>query len=267
MFNGIFRNLTEPEKNDAIESIIQHATPRQDFFLMLILAVSMAAFGILLNSTVILVGSMLIAPLLYPLLSLALGVVVADEKLIGRSIYTIAKSVGFGVAAGFAIGFLFSGQDTSAVLPFVDAIGVPSSLMYTLVAAIAGFAAAFAMTKPHLNETLPGVAISVALVPPLATAGGGPVALQLGSLQRSAPALPGECRRHHLLRHDSLLAPALHRQEDGSRKGGEGRGEGHREGDGQAGRGIAVWKIKENLSHLWYYGNGRPYYQNNYAII
>jgi len=43
--------------------------------------------------------------------------------------------------------------------------------MYAIVAAIAGFAAAFAMTKPHLNETLPGVAISVALVPPLASAG------------------------------------------------------------------------------------------------
>ena len=41
----------------------------------------------------------------------------------------------------------------------------------SVVAAIAGFAAAFAMTKSTLNEMLPGVAIAVALVPPLAVAG------------------------------------------------------------------------------------------------
>jgi len=170
MFEGLFHNLAESEKNDAVENIIQHATPRQDFFLMLTLSVSMATFGILLNSTVILVGSMLIAPLLYPLLSLSLGIIVADQKLVGRSIYTLLKSIGYSLAAGFTIGFLFSTHSTPVVLPFGVA-GEPSALMYAVVAAIAGFAAAFAMTKPHLNETLPGVAISVALVPPLAAAG------------------------------------------------------------------------------------------------
>jgi uncharacterized hydrophobic protein (TIGR00271 family) len=170
MLNVLFQNVTEAEKNTAIEGIIQHATPRHDFFLMLTLSVSMASFGILLNSTVILVGSMLIAPLLFPLLSLALGIIVADEKLIGRSVYTILKSIGFALAAGFVIGFLFSDHSSTDALAFTVA-GASSSLMYAVVAAIAGFAAAFAVTKPLLNETLPGVAISVALVPPLALAG------------------------------------------------------------------------------------------------
>jgi len=169
MFQGLFHNITEVEKNSAIEGIIQHATPRKDFFLMLILSVSMATFGILLNSTVILIGSMLIAPLLYPILSLALGIIVADNKLIGRSVYTIIKSVFFSLIAGLVIGFLFSAHDGSVVALAVA--GMPFSPMYVVVAAISGFAAAFAVTKPHLNETLPGVAISVALVPPLAAAG------------------------------------------------------------------------------------------------
>ena len=169
MNSALFQNITEAEKNEAVEGIIEHATPRHDFFLMLTLSVSMAAFGILLGSTVILIGSMLIAPLLYPLLSLALGIIVADEKLIGRSFYTLGKSILFGLAAGFIIGFLFSAQD--ATIPFGVVVDESASLIYALVAAIAGFAAAFAMTKPHLNESLPGVAISVALVPPLAAAG------------------------------------------------------------------------------------------------
>lgn len=170
MFQGLFHNITEAEKNAAVEAIIQHATPRQDFFLMLTLAVSMASFGVVLGNTVILVGSMLIAPLLYPLLSLALGIIVADEKLIGRSFATLLKSVGFALAAGAVIGFLFSSHQGPFVLP-LGGEGAASPLIYALVAAVAGFAAAFAMTKPHLNETLPGVAISVALVPPLAGAG------------------------------------------------------------------------------------------------
>lgn len=171
MFEALFHNVSEKQKDEAIEAIIQHASPRQDFFLMLVLSIAMAAFGILLESTVILIGSMLIAPLLYPLLSLAVGVIASDHVLIGRSAYTLLKSVGLALLAGCAIGFFFAGNVVSTLSPLGVEVGGPSALMYAVVAVIAGFAAAFAMTKPHLNETLPGVAISVALVPPLAVAG------------------------------------------------------------------------------------------------
>jgi uncharacterized hydrophobic protein (TIGR00271 family) len=170
MLEALFNNVSEPDKNTAIADIIEHAAPRKDFFLMLVLAVSMAAFGILLDSTVILVGSMLVAPLLYPVLSLALGVITADTKIVATSFVTILKSTGFAVAAGFVIGFLFSTHGTTP-LSILGAAGTTSPLSYTLVAVIAGLAAAFATTKPYLNETLPGVAIAVALVPPLADAG------------------------------------------------------------------------------------------------
>jgi len=170
MLKGLFKNVTEEEKNDAIESIVQHATPRQDFFVMMTLSISMAVFAILLNSIVILIGSMLIAPLLYPILSLGLGIITSDTQLIGRSVYTITKSVSIALFAGFLIGFLFSSREL-IIFPADIIAGAPSSLMYAVVAAIAGFAAALAVTKPHLNETLPGVAISVALVPPLAVMG------------------------------------------------------------------------------------------------
>lgn len=173
MFEVLFHNLTEAEKNAAIENIVQHASPRQDFFLMLVLAISMAVFGVLLGSTVILIGSMLIAPLLYPLLSLSLGIIVSDDKLIGRSTYTLAKSIGLALLSGFCIGLVFNGAGVPDASPLGITVGGASALMYAVVAVIAGFAAAFAMTKPHLNEMLPGVAISVALVPPLAVAGVG----------------------------------------------------------------------------------------------
>lgn len=171
MFDKIFTNVSENDKNTAIEGIIQHATPRHDFFVMLILSVSMASFAILLDNITILVGSMLIAPLLYPLLSLSLGIIIADHKLIRRSLVTLGKSMLFAIASGFVIGLLFSSQNIIFSTPFINSVNMPSPLMYSVVAAIAGFAAAFAIIKPWLSDTLPGVAISVALVPPLAVAG------------------------------------------------------------------------------------------------
>lgn len=169
MLSALFSNISEADKGAAIETIIQHATPRQDFFFMLTLSIAMATFGILLGSTVILVGSMLIAPLLFPLISLALGLTTGDSALIYRSVYTIGKSIVIALATAVILGYLFLNYPDTAY-PF-GISNVTSSLMYTFVAIIAGFAAAFAMTKPHLNDSLPGVAISVALVPPLAAAG------------------------------------------------------------------------------------------------
>jgi len=173
MFQGLFNNLTEKDKNDAIENIIQHASPRKDFFLMMVLSVAMATFGIILNSVVILIGSMLIAPLLYPILSLALGIITSDRKLMGRSILTLAQSVVFSLITAFIIGFLFAPRETILSFSLDATVGGSPSLIYAIIAAIAGFAATFAATKSYLNNALPGVAISVALVPPLATTGVG----------------------------------------------------------------------------------------------
>ena len=169
MLEALFRNVTEAEKDAAVANVIERAAPHQDFFLMLVLSVAMAALGFLLGSTVIVVAGMLIAPLLYPILALALGLVVADQRLVVRSFYALGTSAAFALAAGFTIGFLFSAHAAAPLLPFGSSS--PSPLLYALVAAAAGFALALAVAKPRLNETLPGVAVSVSLVPPLAAAG------------------------------------------------------------------------------------------------
>ncbi|MCD6150000.1 TIGR00341 family protein [bacterium] len=159
----LFNNLSEKDKSNAIENLITESTPRQDFFLMVILSVLMATFGILINNTAVIIGSMLIAPILYPILSLSLGIVMADFKLISRSFYTLLKSMVFGIAAAALIALFFAqGYETSLVEP---------SLIYVMIAIIAGLAASFALIKPQLSETLPGIAISVTLIPPLAATG------------------------------------------------------------------------------------------------
>ena len=165
----LFNTLTGKDKSVAVERLIRGSTPSQDFFFMIILSILTATFGLFLANTAIIIGSMLIAPMLYPLLSLSLGIIMSDFKLISRSFYTIVKSVIIAALAGAVATWLFSSQ-LPELPPLIDTMTQPT-LPYVVIAIIAGLAGSFALVKPQLNETLPGIAISVALIPPLATIG------------------------------------------------------------------------------------------------
>jgi len=165
----LFSSLTKKDKITAIDRLITGSTPSQDFFLMNILSILTATFGLLLNNAAVIIGSMLIAPILYPLLSLSLGIIMSDFKVISRSFWTITKSIFLGITSAFFATLLFSTQFYE-VTPEIASRAYPS-LTYVIIAILAGFAASFALVKPQLNETLPGVAISVALIPPLAVTG------------------------------------------------------------------------------------------------
>jgi len=165
----LFNNLSETDKTEAIEKLVSQSTPSTDFFFMVVLSILMATFGVLIDSMAVVIGSMLIAPLLSPILSLSLGITMSDSKLIYRSFFTISKSILWGVLAAVIATFLFSG----GVLPGGVIESLSPSFLYMGVAIVAGFAASFAIAKPKLNETLPGAAIAVALIPPVALIGVG----------------------------------------------------------------------------------------------
>lgn len=165
----VFTNFTERDKTNAIERLISGGTPSQDFFLMVSLSILTATFGLLLNSGAIIIGSMLIAPILYPVLSLSLGIIMADFHLISRSFWTLSKSVMIGAFFAAAATLLFSSQ-FSLLTEEITSRAEPS-LVSVMIAIVAGFAASFALVKPQLNETLPGIAISVAMIPPIAVIG------------------------------------------------------------------------------------------------
>ncbi len=164
---SLFNTLSSKDKSRAIERLIRGSTPRQEFFLMIILSVLMATFGLLLNNSSVIIGSMLIAPMLYSIMSLSLGIIMSDAGLVTRSLKTVLKSTFFGIVASATVALFFSSGELT---PEIMARAQPS-LPYIVIAIIAGFAASFALVKPHLSETLPGIAISVALIPPLAVVG------------------------------------------------------------------------------------------------
>lgn len=166
-----FRALPDKDKAALIRTLVANGTPDFDYFYLVGMSTLMATLGLLLNSSSIVIGSMLIAPLMYPILGVSLGLVMMNENtsLLQRALSTLVKSLGVGLLLSVIAAFFF-GDEAGYQTAEVMARTVPSHL-HILVAIVAGAAVAYVLAKPEWGDALPGVAISVALIPPLATIG------------------------------------------------------------------------------------------------
>jgi len=168
------RSVSEADKSKAVKQLIEASTPKFDFFFLIILSVLMATFGLLENSAAVVIGSMLIAPILFPILSLSLSIVMSDYTLIGRAAGTLMRASILGLGASF-LAALFFGTGDALTVEILQR--TTPTLISVAIAIVAGFAVAYTLAKPELSETLPGIAVAVALIPPLATIGIGLAAL------------------------------------------------------------------------------------------
>lgn len=167
--NNTLFTLGADERKKSIEKIIESSCPNRDFFLMIAASSIITALGILIDSIVVVIGGMLVAPMLSPLLALALGVEIADFKLIRRTSWAIVKAVTVVVFVALIISlFMPLDIENNKVLD-----GLSPSLAFGGIALVSGVAAAFALAKPDMSESLPGVAVSVTLIPPLSAIGVG----------------------------------------------------------------------------------------------
>lgn len=134
MKNLLFENIHEENKVEAIKDLIEDSTPRPSFFFLVIMSVSMATCGLLINNTAVLIASMLIAPLLSPVLSLALGIIMNDGKLISRSFYVILKSIIFSIGISFSLTWFLwtSGRKEYFIDSQIDFL-TKSSIVYLLI--------------------------------------------------------------------------------------------------------------------------------------
>jgi uncharacterized hydrophobic protein (TIGR00271 family) len=171
-------NLAVPQlnRNERValyENLYMNSTWNFDFVALMCLSTAIASLGLISNSAAVVIGAMLVAPLMVPILGAGLALVQGNIPLILNS----AKSISFGFLAalgiGFACGILTPMDDaTSEVL----SRGSPR-LADMFIAFLSGVAAAHCMSRPKLSAALPGVAIAAALVPPIASTG---IALSLG---------------------------------------------------------------------------------------
>lgn len=139
-----------------------------DFIALMVLSTTIAAIGLVQDSAAVVIGAMLVAPLMTPLLGLGLSLVQGNVMLARISVH----SVFFGICVAMFVAFLVGLAVPGFHQPTAEMLGRGGPSMLDLFVAFAsGLAAAYASSRPGLLAALPGVAIAAALVPPIATSG------------------------------------------------------------------------------------------------
>jgi len=152
---------------DLFTTLREGARLSVSYLLLLIVSVLMATTGLFQNSAPTIIGAMILAPLMAPIISFAMGVMRFDGGLVRSSARTLLISVllALGTAALLAL-----------LLPFTHiteqmSMRTHPTLLDLAVAILSGIAAAYGYTDSKVGQSLAGVAIAVALVPPLSVAG------------------------------------------------------------------------------------------------
>lgn len=140
------------------------------FSILLVLAASIATFGLLGDSLAVVIGAMIVAPLMLPIMGLAFSISLGDRSRMANALLVSLAGMGMAVLVGFLL--------TLPMAPLLNPEAIQQVMVRTsphlldLMAALAtGVAGAFALSRQDVSDTLPGVAIAVSLVPPLANVG------------------------------------------------------------------------------------------------
>lgn len=143
------------------------ALPSKTFFIMNALAAIIAAYGLLSDSTAVVIGAMLVAMMLGPISGISLALIDSRWILFRTALQTLVLGILMIYGIGFLLGIL---HPNIAISNEILARTHPNSL--DLMIALAGGAAgAFASVSPRLSVAVVGVAVATALVPPLVASG------------------------------------------------------------------------------------------------
>ncbi|MFN3193229.1 MAG: DUF389 domain-containing protein [Aureliella sp.] len=171
--------MEREQRRSLSQQLEKYASLDFEFIALISASSFLASFGLLQNSAAVIIGAMLVAPLMTPILGAGLALAHGNRPLFRSSLRTI--SLGFLAALltsccfGCIVRFLFP-----VILDERNGLIYLTSEMWSrthptgidfLVGLVGGAAAAFARTRSHLADALAGAAIAAALVPPISTAG------------------------------------------------------------------------------------------------
>lgn len=159
---------SKEERDTLCSSIINSSSPRAGFYLLLILSTFIVAAGLIKNNLVLIIGGMMVAPLLSPILSISLGITIFNYKVFIRSVLVFIISFLVALLVSMFIGLIIKIDINN-----IEAIKMIHSfdIATILIPIAAGAAASFTWAKKELNSSLSGVAVTVTLLPPLTIMG------------------------------------------------------------------------------------------------
>jgi uncharacterized hydrophobic protein (TIGR00271 family) len=157
------------EEQDTIDSIRKNVEFKGANLWTLIFAIFIASIGLNVNSTAVIIGAMLISPLMGPIMGVGLGIGINDFELVKKALRNLVIATIISVAASTLYFWITPLHDASSEL----LARTSPSIWDVFIAGFGGLAGIIAATRKEKTNTIPGVAIATALMPPLCTAGYG----------------------------------------------------------------------------------------------
>lgn len=168
--------LDADERAVFFDHLVRRASPSFDFFLLSLISGTVLSGGILLDATAILVLGAALAPLMAPLVGIALGTVLGAGRLFLRSLAGLLVGCALALVAGWAAGNFFyeSSRQTLTLAPIHAQVSWLNFLVLAIGAVLTTAGVVGSSTgESRNNPTLPSVALAYELYLPLVTAGFG----------------------------------------------------------------------------------------------
>ncbi|MEM7116716.1 MAG: TIGR00341 family protein [Chloroflexota bacterium] len=166
-FRSLIPRMELDERTDAYMRIRRSSRAATYYYVLIALSTLIAALGLTINSPAVVIGAMLVAPLMSPIVGTGLAIVLGDAKFVRMALGSVVRGVLLAIFLGAIIGLIYPNETlTSELLARTE-----PSLFDLGIALFSGIAGAYALSRSNAAGALPGVAIAAALVPPLATVG------------------------------------------------------------------------------------------------
>ncbi|PWE17975.1 TIGR00341 family protein [Marinicauda salina] len=153
-------------REELYQDIAKGAKVNADFLLLTFLSTVVVVFGLSADNIAAVIGAMVIAPLLGPILSFSFASALGDLPLMAKAARTSLLGLGLGLLVSFAVGLVFDVNFSSHELMSRTVVGLDSPAL-----ALAAGAAAALSIAAGLSSALVGVMVAVALLPPAGAAG------------------------------------------------------------------------------------------------
>jgi uncharacterized hydrophobic protein (TIGR00271 family) len=175
LWRRIVPPISQKRRGEVQVQLRDSSHPDFDFFLLVLLSSVIATLGLLIDSPATIIGAMLVAPLMSPIIGLGLASIRGDDRFLRDAASALLR----GALLSIFIAFLLTWGNR--FMPFIDlrVDNLPGEVLARTrpspidlsIALAGGLAAAFALAMPNISAALPGVAIATALMPPLCTIG------------------------------------------------------------------------------------------------
>lgn len=137
------------------------------YIALVIISAHIATLGLIVNSPAVIIGAMIISPLMGPIMAGGLSFAVSDRYLGIKAFKSISLGIILSVLFSATVTFISPlKENTTEIL-----VRTSPNIMDLFIALFSGLAGAFAVTFKKISGSIVGVAISVALMPPLCVTG------------------------------------------------------------------------------------------------